>query len=392
MNNNNDNDDINNSVMISNMISFDHIMNNKISKVFRKHGNNMYGFLNYDENYLSLNDTQTGLYRSIIFSYPERKVLSFSPSKSISYSYYRTLFPLLDSDNYISEHIEGELLSLFYDNRHETWLLANKYNLSFYEKSKKNIDKTIMQHFFRSLGYHENSEVNDLVFLKELKQTCCYNFILNFDKYTKNPKLYLTNIFQVNCNLPNTIKFVPEFEYCNWSEISNIKNLYFPKKHIFESYYDLDEFMLCLHKPFKLVIINNRTGFRTYIENNEHLLITRTRETETFVKYLFFCLNRIHSDYKICDIYPHYAKKMYMMKNIYEFMIDIVHQTYVDYYIKKKTVELYEPFKKYLIDIHKTYYIPSINSIKPTLITRRVVKDYYNKINPFELLNLFESF
>ena len=74
----NNNDDINNSVMISNMISFDHIINNKISKVFRKYGNNMYGFLNYDKDYLSLNDTQTGLYRSIIFSYPERKVLFLS--------------------------------------------------------------------------------------------------------------------------------------------------------------------------------------------------------------------------------------------------------------------------------------------------------------------------
>lgn len=388
---NNDND-IKNSVMISNMISFDHIMNNKISKVFRKHSNNMYGFLNYDENYLSINDTQTGLYRSIIFSYPERKVLSFCPSKSISYSYYRTLFPVLDSDNYISEHIDGELITLFYDNRIDNWIIANKYNLSFYEKSKKNSDKTIIQYFFISLGYYENCEVSDLVFLKDLKKSCCYNFILNFDKYTKNPKLYLTNIFQVNCNLPNTIKFVPEFEFSKWPEINNIQNLYFPERYTFESYYDMDEFLTCLHKPFKLVIINNKTGFRSCIENNEHILTIRTREMEPFDKYLFFCLNRIYEDYRICDLYPHYAKKMYTMKNIYEFMIDIVHQSYVDYYILKKAVELYDPFKKYLIDIHKTYYIPSINSIKPTLITRRVVKKYFNKINPFELLNLFESF
>ena len=183
----NNNDDINNSVMISNMISFDHIINNKISKVFRKHGNNMYGFLNYDEDYLSLNDTQTGLYRSIIFSYPERKVLSFCPSKSISYSYYRLLFPILDSDNDISEHIDGELLSLFYDNRQETWLLANKYNLSFYEKPKKNRNKTIVQLFFKSLGYHENTIISELPFLKDFKKTCNYVFILNFDNDTKNP-------------------------------------------------------------------------------------------------------------------------------------------------------------------------------------------------------------
>jgi hypothetical protein len=382
------NNDIKNSVMISNMISFDHIINNKISKVFRKYCNNMYGFLNYDENYLSLNDTQTGLYRSIIFSYPERKILSFCPSKSISYSYYRTLFPLMDSDNYISQHIDGELIQLFYDSRQESWLLANKYDFGFYEKSKK---KPIIQSFLKSLGYHEKDELNSLPFLKDLNKVCNYVFILSFDSYTKNPKLYLTNVFQVQCNLPNTIKFIPEFEYQSWPEINNIKELYFPKKQTFESYYDLDEYLRYLHKPHKIVLINNKTGLRCNIQNNENLFVIRAKEIDSFQKYLFFCLNRIHKDYKICDIYPHYARDMYAMKNIYEFMVDNIHQTYVDYFIQKKTIELNEPFKKYLIDIHKTYYIPTIKDIVPNLITRKIVKDYFNKLSPFELHKLFES-
>uniref|UniRef100_A0A6C0FB25 Uncharacterized protein n=1 Tax=viral metagenome TaxID=1070528 RepID=A0A6C0FB25_9ZZZZ len=382
------NNDIKNSVMISNMISFDHIINNKISKVFRKYCNNMYGFLNYDENYLSLNDTQTGLYRSIIFSYPERKILSFCPSKSISYSYYRTLFPLMDSDNYVSQHIDGELIQLFYDSRQESWLLANKYDFGFYEKSKK---KPIIQSFLKSLGYHEKDELNSLPFLKDLNKVCNYVFILSFDSYTKNPKLYLTNVFQVQCNLPNTIKFIPEFEYQSWPEINNIKELYFPKKQTFESYYDLDEYLRYLHKPHKIVLINNKTGLRCNIQNNENLFVIRAKEIDSFQKYLFFCLNRIHKDYKICDIYPHYARDMYAMKNIYEFMVDNIHQTYVDYFIQKKTIELNEPFKKYLIDIHKTYYIPTIKDIVPNLITRKIVKDYFNKLSPFELHKLFES-
>ena len=145
------------------------------------------------------------------------------------------------------------------------------------------------------------------------------------------------------------------------------------------------------HLPFKFVLVNNKTGLRTCIENNEQLFTTRANEMDSFNKYLFFCLNRIYSDYKICDIYPHYARNMYMMKNIYEFMIDNLHQTYVDYFIQKKTIELNEPFKKYLIDIHKTYYIPTINSLQRTLITRKIVKDYFNKISPFELHKLFES-
>lgn len=382
------NNDIKNSVMISNMISFDHIINNKISKVFRKYYNNMYGFLNYDESYLSLNDTQTGLYRSIIFSYPERKILSFCPSKSISYSYYRTLFPLMDSDNYITEHIDGELIQLFYDSRQESWLLANKYNLGFYEKFKK---KTINQYFSKSLGYHEKEELKNLPFLKDLNKNCNYVFILSFDGYNENPKLYLTNVFQVQCNLPNTIKFIPEFEYQSWPEINNIKELYFPKKQTFESYYDLDEYLRYLHKPHKIVLINNKTGLRCNIQNNENLFVIRAKEIDSFQKYLFFCLNRIHKDYKVCDTYPHYARDMYAMKNIYEFMIDNIHQTYVDYFIQKKTIELNEPFKKYLIDIHKTYYIPTIKDIVPNLITRKIVKDYFNKLSPFELHKLFES-
>ena len=59
---------INNAVLISNMVSFDHVINNKITKSFQKSENIMYGFLNYDKNYLSMNDLQTGVFKSVIFS------------------------------------------------------------------------------------------------------------------------------------------------------------------------------------------------------------------------------------------------------------------------------------------------------------------------------------
>ena len=382
----NNKNEIKNTIMISNMISFDHIINNKISKIFRKYDNTMYGFLNYDKNYLSLNDTHTGLYRSIVFSYPERKILSYCPSKSISYSYYKTLFPLLDTDSYLTKHIEGQLLQLFYDNRQETWLLANENNFSCFEKKK---DKFILQYFLKSLGYNENTLLNELPFLKELSKLCNYVFILSF-RNIQHPKLYLINVYQIQCNLPNTIYLVPEFEYSKWNEIKDIKNLYFPEKLTFESYSDLDEYLQYLHKPQKLILINNKTGVRTYVENNEQNFINRINLINPFNKYLFFCLNRICKDYKICDIYPQYARDMYGMKTNFEYMIDNIHQTYVDYYILKKTIELHPPFKKYLIDIHKTYYIPSIKTSKRVLITRKIVKDYFNQISPFELYNLLE--
>ena len=79
--------------LISNMISFDFVINNKITKSFRKSDNSMYGFLNYDKDYLSKNDLQTGLFRSVIFfiSRKERYYL-FAPAKSISYHYFNEMF------------------------------------------------------------------------------------------------------------------------------------------------------------------------------------------------------------------------------------------------------------------------------------------------------------
>ena len=383
----NNKNEIKNTVMISNMISFDHITNNKVSKIFRKYDNNMYGFINYDKNYLSLNDTHTGIYRSIVFSYPERKVLSYCPSKSISYSYYKSLFPLLNADSYLTKYIEGQLVQLFYDNRQETWLLANENNFSCFEKKN---DITTMELFLKSIGYDKKFALNELPFLKNLSKLCNYVFIIS-SRDMETPKLYLINVYQIHCNLPNSIYFIPEFEYSKWDEIKDIKKIHFPEKLTFESYSDLDEHLQYLHKPQKLVLINNKTGMRTHIENKEHIFVERTKLVNPFNRYLFFCLNRICKNYKICDIYPQYSRDMYEMKTNFEYMIDNIHQTYVDYFILKKTSELQDPFKKYLIDIHKTYYIPSIQTRKRILITRKTVKDYFNLISPFELYNLLET-
>ena len=386
----NNNNDINNSVLISNMISFDFVINNKITKSFRKSDNSMYGFLNYDKDYLSKNDLQTGLFRSVIFSYPERKILSFCPAKSISYHYFNEMFPFLTKNIQISSFIDGIMIQLFFDDRIEKWKIASKYNMDGIEIPNKYNKKNIHQLFMLALKMDENDSLKNVYFINELPKTCNYIFRLLIEE--NQYKLYLNNVFQVRCNLPNSIKYVPEFEYKNWPCLKNLKFIHFPESHIFESYCDLNEYISYVHKPVKFILTNTDTGLRTKIESEEQVLKEKSKLIPNFEKYLFFCLHRIHNDYKICEMYPQYNREMWNMRNLFELMIDNVHQYYIDYFIKKTTYCMNEPFKKYLEDIHKHIYLPSLKIKQPILIKRTIIKDYFLGLSPNELTNLFMSF
>ncbi len=384
------NNDINNSVLISNMISFDYVINNKITKSFRKSDNNMYGFLNYDKDYLSINDLQTGLFRSVIFSYPERKILSFCPAKSISYIYFKEMFPCLTKNIQISSFIDGIMVQLFFDDRIKQWKLASKYNMDGIEVPNKYNKKNIYQLFMLALKMNENDLLKNVYFINELPKTCNYIFRLLIEE--NEYKLYLNNVFQVQCNLPNSIKYVPEFEYKSWACFKNLKFVHFPESHMFESYNDLDEYISYIHKPVKFILTNTDTGLRTKVESEEQVLKVKSKLIPNFEKYLFFCLQRIHNDYKICEMYPQYNREMWNMRNLFETMVDNVHQYYIDYFVRKTSDSMHEPFKKYLEDIHKHIYLPSLKNKQPILIKRTIIKEYFLELSPNELTNLFMSF
>jgi len=374
---------INHAVLISNMISFDHVINNKITKSFQKSENIMYGFLNYDNDYLSVDDLQTGVFKSVLFSYPQRTVLSFCPAKSISYHYFREIFPTLNEDIQISSYNDGCIIQLFYDSRLEKWKLATKNHVYTLEQIDKNNKKNIYQKFVTCLQEKEDVLLENIDFIQKLPQSCNYVFCLS----TEN-KLYLNSVFQIQCALPNSIKYVPEFEYKQWDCFQNI-NIHFPSSHWFESYNDLNEYLKYIHEPIKYVLTNTKTGLRTKIQTDQHIFLKRSKVTPNFEKYLFFCLYRIHNDYKIYELYHQYYKEMWNMKILFESMIDNVHQMYVDYFIQKRSLELKEPFKKYLLDIHKHIYLPSLKSRYPVIVKRSMIKTYFSELSPNELTNIF---
>ena len=83
--------DMNGSVLISNMISLDNSPIERLIKYFKKTRTNNYILLKYDKNYFNINDIYIGLYHSILFSFPNKRLLSFVPAKMTSYNYFKTI-------------------------------------------------------------------------------------------------------------------------------------------------------------------------------------------------------------------------------------------------------------------------------------------------------------
>ena len=67
--------DINGAVLISNMISLDNNPIERLVKYFKKTRTNNYILLKYDKNYLNPNDIYIGLYHSVLFSFPHKRLL-----------------------------------------------------------------------------------------------------------------------------------------------------------------------------------------------------------------------------------------------------------------------------------------------------------------------------
>ena len=81
-------------------------------------GDRLYSLLAYDKDYVNFNDDKIKNYRSVIFSFPERKLLSFSPP---SIPILQNFVNIRDKKSHciepskcvINEFIDGLMLNLF---------------------------------------------------------------------------------------------------------------------------------------------------------------------------------------------------------------------------------------------------------------------------------------
>lgn len=363
------------------------------------YNDNEYSILNYDKNSLQLDVSYNSLYRSIIVSYPECKLLSFSLPKSISREQFEEKYEYNAQNIYVNEIIEGTMINLFYDNRIQKWLISTKSaigcNYCFFRNDYENnlniVKKTFYNMFLDALRYDENTDINDIIFIKELSKNYCYSFVLQHPENhivlnIEHPIIYLVAVYKIQDF--NNITIIPNIEFEKWNCFSN-GVIEFPKQINILSYLELTNKYCSIHNDnynVGIMMFNLKTGERCNIKNPNYEELKIIRGNNPNLQYQYLCLRRLNKVKEFLTYFPRYNNLFKKFNNSYNELIINTHKSYISYYVNKEKIQISKKYFPHIYKIHHEIYIPSLNTENKVIVRLKVIKNYFEKYEPRELL------
>lgn len=350
------------------------ITNKNVSKSLICFDKCQYYVVCYDKEMLCYNDNETKLYRGVIYSYPEQKLLGYFPPKSLTYNQFKCYYPTITHNIKISEYIRGEMINLFYDSRCDKWRIVTHTDIS---------ETNIMSRFMRTFTRNNNNYSPILDYLPRDKT---YTFILK-KTFMKNKneedRFYLISVYELDNNI---VKYIPYIDYENWSIMRDIEGIiHFPKKYSIESYADLNEIT---EEIDGFIIKDIYTGASTKIISGNTTLKETMSKINPYHTFEYLCVRRINKLYEYNQIYHKTKQIRNDIHAEYERLLTMLHQHYLNVHVFKNKILVPEKYKQYVNLLHTRVYIPSIKKGNKSKITRNCVKEYLNQLNPSELLYL----
>jgi hypothetical protein len=336
------------------------------TKTYSKNGID-YKILNYDKTILCNDDMLSKLYRSIVLSSPDNKILTFSPSKSTDFDAFKEKYPELNDSIFVNEMIEGTMINLFYDNRTGEWNIATRgavggsyfYYRNQYEEDPDKTKKqpSFYQMFLDGLRCVEGQRLNELSFLEYLPKNYSYSFVLQHPdnhivlKITE-PKVYLVAVYEITAK--NTVKYMKPTEYENWRIFQNSNGvIHFPTSYMFKTYEDITYEFTSIQTDYNklgVMLTNMENGERSAIKNPTYDSIKTLRGNNPNLQYQYLCLRRMGKVKDFLYYFPQYKHVFFNFRQEYNDFISNVHTSYVTYYVQKQNVKI---SKKYFTHIYK---------------------------------------
>ena len=346
------------------------------------HNGQLYNKQCYDEDMLCKDDIESGMYRSVISSVPENKILAFAPPKTLTFTFFRSLNMSLN-DIVIHEYIDGRMLHVFYDSRISSWTLSPVIIND--ELTIPDIDESA---FIIAAGGDVYKPFNNLAFLEFFPKNYSYTFIIKKQTMFQS-SLYLISVYKItDCN---QVEYIPQQEYENWRVFSGLTGVIcFPKQGIIKDYYtDLLEDIDYDYSSSKWVLTNSITGRQTTISTTIYKLNQEFVSIDRVIIFQYLCLQRIYNN-KEDEMYSLHKKNksFFKVKQLYDLFIRTMHEIYIKYYIMKTMVDLPIQYKSYITQIHEEYYIYPRKHNKKQLVTKPIMKEYFDKKHPLELLTI----
>ena len=353
-----------------------------------------YEILNYNPNVVT---QETSMYRSIILDPESKEIFSFAPPKSIDLNEFKTQFPDVTNSRFqMNEIIEGTMMNLFYDYRVGHWEIATKGaiggNYWYYRNTYEGVDKnqlTFRQMFLQSLGFEQNTSLNDVALLYSLLRDHVYSFVIQHpDNHIvlniPKPKAYLVCVFQKNS--PNTLQMVPLHIIESLLTTREIK-IYFPHNVEFgEKNYDILSREDTNHIYPGYMILDQETGMRTKIENPLYNKLKTIRGNNPNLLYHFLCFTHAEQTAQFLEHFPMYKTTFVQFQQQVNAFIRNVHDAYVIYYVQKrgKTIRIPTHIMPHIWKLHFEIHLPSIASGSKQIITKEVTRTYFNNMLPKE--------
>jgi len=400
--------ELNNSYVASFVID-PSIDNNKIkTKVYSSQYNKDYTIMNYDKNFVSNDDVEIGLYRSVILNPDTKKVLCFSPPKSVQLETFMEKCPnMYDPSIVITNIIEGTMINLFYDPRLESWEIATKSavggNYWYYRNTyevKPVKQSTFLDMFKDACLVSRETNINDIPFVKDLMKEYCYSFVLQHPENhivfrIFNPTLTIVAIYKIvdeNTDGLSSSVYYQDIRYFKEFCDSFVKNphINYPYIPMFDSYESITDFCNTTSGDsfIGVMITDLKTGLRTKIINPNYKALKHIRTNHPNLQYLYYSLLKTGKVQEFLYYFPIYRDIFSKFKKQTDDFVSKLHNAYVQYFIKKmgKQVNIDKPIFIHIHKIHNNIFIPSLSQTKKIMTRRVIQEEYFNMFEPKEML------
>ena len=378
-------------------IPFDKISDKIIHKK-AKLQDHEYWVINYDVNYTCDDDLVTGLYRSVIYDSTE-KLLAFSTPKSMVYETFKQKY-ITNTENsdplFINEIVEGTMIQLFYDVNHGIWEIATKGAVGanyWYYRNQYMLDQSAKQPTFRQM-FLESLSISDFTSVFEtFNKSWSYTFVLQHPANhivlnIQKPKLYLVSVYEI-CRDTSEVRFVSPLEYepiVTFNEFS----ILFPTRFVNENVENLVKEHCSIHSSnlnvVGLMFTNLKTGERSALENPNYVQLRELRGNNPNLQYQYLCLKSMGKVDDFLKAFPQYKEIFWKFYMNYSDFVTNLHQSYLDYYIKKLGIKISKQYFPLIYKMHREVYLPSLSTEIKIIIKRGIVQEYVKKIPPGELI------
>lgn len=370
------------------------------SKIYKWSDDVSYTILNNDSTMLSFSDETVRNFRSVILD-ENNHVLCFAPPNSISDETFmqkygkETVLPEI----YLNEIVEGTMMNLFFDKRIESWQIATRGAIGgkyWFFRNEYSEDNTIAQKTFKQMFIEcfrsDVNELNDIAFLEYLPKNFSYSFVLQHpDNHIvlniEKPTLYLVAVYDKRENIVTNI---PQPIYEGWDIFANVHGIIeFPKKYEETHYSELLTKYCSINSSYTTVGVmatNLKTGDRCAFPNPVYEELKKLRGNNPNLQYHFFSLEKTGQTSVFLQHFPMYKKLFYQFSKQYQDFITNVHQSYFSYYVKKEGIPIAKKFFIHASKIHHNVFLPSLTSGNKQIITRKIVKEYFDGMTPSEQL------